>query len=298
MLLFKDMILPAFQDKCISCHNQQKTKGGLDMSSYDLLLKGGKSGDPILVSGEPDESALYQRITMPADHDDYMPPEGKSPLSEVVVELIRWWIEKGGSATDTLGGGHPDIAWQQQIEDYIPSLAMQQYLASEARTARLKIAPKLRRLCFDLGLDVEPDLKSDSAYFVLSMRIPPQIITDETLSKIMPYRDVFSRVSLVSADITDEGLYYLGRMNNLKELILTKSCITGSGLAYLKGLSKLELLNLSHTDLTNAHVLQIMSLPSLKNVYLFNAEVDENVRAALDKSLDQTKVTFEEGPYY
>lgn len=298
MLLFQDMILPALQDKCISCHNDQKTKGGLNMSSYDLMIEGGKSGEPILVAGDPAASALYHRIALPSDHDDYMPPEGKTPLREAVVELIRWWIAEGGQTTDSLGAGHPDAEWQQKIDAYIPSLAMQQYLASEARAARKKIGPKLRRLCYDLGMDVEPDLKSDSAYFVLSMRIPPQIITDETLAKIMPYRDAFSRVSLVSSDITDEGLYYLARMNNLKELILIKSCIKGNGLAYLKNLPKLELLNLSHTDVTNEHALEIMSFPALSSVYLFNAEVDENVRSALDKNLEQTKVTFEEGPYY
>ncbi len=298
MKIFEDMIIPGLQTKCINCHNEQKTKGGLDLSSYEQMLQGGKSGDPMLVAGQPRASALYQRISLPPDHDDFMPPKGKAPLDEVVTDLISWWIDKGGEPDDTLGKGPDDPALQSKIEAYLPTLAMQQHLAAQARTARKKIEPKLRRICYDLGLDVEPDLKSDSAYFVLSMRIPPQIITDESLSELMPYRHVFSRVSLVSADITDDGLYYLGQMSNLKELILTKTCIKGGGLVYLKNVPKLELLNLSHTDVNNEHILEILSLPKLKQVFLFNAEVDENVRTALDENLEQTAVTFEEGPYY
>ena len=39
------------------CHGEGKSKGGLRMDSYDLLMKGGKDG-PVIVAGNPEKSVL------------------------------------------------------------------------------------------------------------------------------------------------------------------------------------------------------------------------------------------------
>ena len=44
---------------CISCHNPDKTKGGLDLSSYNNLLKGGSSGESV-TAGDPESSLPLQ----------------------------------------------------------------------------------------------------------------------------------------------------------------------------------------------------------------------------------------------
>ena len=36
-----DHVLPILRAKCLSCHNNQKAKGDLHMTSYSNLLKGG-----------------------------------------------------------------------------------------------------------------------------------------------------------------------------------------------------------------------------------------------------------------
>ncbi len=298
MQVFGDMIVPALHAKCRSCHNPQKTKGGLDLTSYETMMQGGKSDKPMIVPGDPAASELFVRIDLEPSHDDYMPPEGKPALDPVEKDLIEWWIEKGAEELDTLGSGPEDPVLKAAVDGYIPTLALQQQMAAAQRMERMKIGPKLQRLCFELGLDVRPDPETDSAFYALSMQIPAQVITDETLAELMPYRHVFSKVSLASADITDEGLYYLGQMTNLKELILIKSCIDGSGLAYLEHLPKLRLLNLSHTDTSNENILGITAFPELKHVYLFNSMVDEEMLNALQSYLSDTEVTFEEGPYY
>ncbi len=42
--VFRDMIKPLLDEKCIGCHNSEKAKGDLNMSSVEGMLKGGKSG--------------------------------------------------------------------------------------------------------------------------------------------------------------------------------------------------------------------------------------------------------------
>ncbi len=298
MLLYGDVILPAFQNRCLNCHNQKRSKGGLDLSTYEAMIQGGKSGKPAITSGYPEQSEVYQRVTLSPDHDDYMPPEGKKGLEEIEVALLRWWIERGASLTDTLGEGPADASVQAQLASYLPKLAGQQLAAYQKRSERLKMGPKLKRKIFELGMDVELDPDTDSAYYALSMRLPARRVTDETLRDLMPYRHLFSRVSLASADITDEGLYYLGQMPNLRRLILTKCCINGEGLMYLEDLPQLHLLTLSHTDLSNAHALKLSRFQALRKVYMFNTFVEPSMIQALDQHLEQARITVEEGPYY
>src|SRR5258708_34287764 len=40
-------IEPILNNKCSSCHNNLKKEGKLDMSSYDVLMKGGSRGVPL-----------------------------------------------------------------------------------------------------------------------------------------------------------------------------------------------------------------------------------------------------------
>jgi uncharacterized membrane protein len=100
-LVFQHLILPVLDSKCNSCHNEDKSKGGLRMDTYELLMLGGDSGDNV-VPGKPDDSLSIQRIMLPEDDDEHMPPEGKTQLTPQETALLKWWIQAGASATQTL----------------------------------------------------------------------------------------------------------------------------------------------------------------------------------------------------
>jgi WD40 repeat protein len=75
---------------CLSCHNAEKHKGGLQLLSRGDALKGGDGG-PVLVPGKPNESALFTALAH--DADPHMPP--KKQLSTNQIELMRRWIAAG-----------------------------------------------------------------------------------------------------------------------------------------------------------------------------------------------------------
>ena len=62
-------------------------------ASLAATLKGA-GDDAIVVPGKPDESTLYTRVVLPADHDDRMPPKG-APLTKAQTDLIKLWIASG-----------------------------------------------------------------------------------------------------------------------------------------------------------------------------------------------------------
>ena len=86
---FESSIQPILKAKCGKCHNPQKQKGGLDLSTMATVRRGGESGEPA-VSEQLEESLLWIMI----DGGD-MPPEGEPRLTGKEKSLIRIWIEAG-----------------------------------------------------------------------------------------------------------------------------------------------------------------------------------------------------------
>lgn len=97
-LVFQHVILPIFEAKCNKCHNEEKSKGDLRLDNYEVTMKGGENAGNI-VAGKPDDSLTIQRILLPLDDDEHMPPEGKEQVTPAELAAIRYWIQAGASAT-------------------------------------------------------------------------------------------------------------------------------------------------------------------------------------------------------
>jgi hypothetical protein len=95
---FAKDIAPILEFNCVECHRADKAKGELRMDTKDWTLKGGDSG-PGLVAGQPDQSLILERVLLPADDADVMPPEGGG-LPKEEIELIRRWIAAGAPWPD------------------------------------------------------------------------------------------------------------------------------------------------------------------------------------------------------
>nr|WP_246418000.1 c-type cytochrome domain-containing protein [Haloferula luteola] len=87
---YDDHIFPLFQQSCLNCHNPDKAKGGLDLSSYTGAMKGG-SGGKIAEAGDTGSKLLAVILQT---SEPKMPPEGDK-LSDPKIAQIRAWIEGG-----------------------------------------------------------------------------------------------------------------------------------------------------------------------------------------------------------
>jgi MYXO-CTERM domain-containing protein len=97
-LLFVGVVLPILRSHCVECHGSEKTKGKLRLDSLEGMLKGGEHG-AALAPGNAGGSLMMQRILLPAAADDHMPPEGKAGPTPEQIAVLRFWIERGASAT-------------------------------------------------------------------------------------------------------------------------------------------------------------------------------------------------------
>jgi len=91
---YKDHVQPILRKHCLSCHNPDKAKSDLDVSTYKTLMAGGASGEAVK-AGSADQSLLYRVTSHQAEPN--MPPKGKIPDSELAV--IKKWIEGGAPET-------------------------------------------------------------------------------------------------------------------------------------------------------------------------------------------------------
>jgi mono/diheme cytochrome c family protein len=98
---YYEQVRPIFQAHCQGCHQPAKANGEYVMTAFDRLIKGGESEERAIVAGKPDGSYLVELIT-PTDGEAEM-PQGKPPLSESEIALIRKWITEG-AADDTPAG--------------------------------------------------------------------------------------------------------------------------------------------------------------------------------------------------
>lgn len=297
LLVFQDLIMPVLDRRCLSCHNEYKTKGDLLMTSHAALLAGGKSGKEMLVAGDPEGSEFFHRLTLPEEDDDHMPPPEKPGLSEDEIALIEWWIKKGADPEMQLGNGPEGPEGQALIDRMLPDLARAQRLKARQEQELQVLQEELQQMADPLGLVITPDREAPG-FFAVSQTVPPRPVNDEMLTDLLEYAEVFTKVSLPGALITDDGLFELSKMSYLQRLYVPKTCIKGPGLAYLQSLESLEELNLSYTFLEDAGALQLLRLPQLRKVYLFGTEVHPNVIEALRKNLPEVEIEETEGRYF
>uniref|UniRef100_A0A7C4LLX1 Cytochrome C Planctomycete-type domain-containing protein n=1 Tax=Schlesneria paludicola TaxID=360056 RepID=A0A7C4LLX1_9PLAN len=95
-----DDVRPVFRQRCVSCHNAERPRGDLDLSSFAAIKVGSTSG-PVAVSGKADESLLYTLVAHL--EEPFMPPNSpKIPQRE--IDLIRRWIDDGLRERAETGG--------------------------------------------------------------------------------------------------------------------------------------------------------------------------------------------------
>src|SRR6185369_15478130 len=94
LAFFETNIRPLLAAKCYGCHSAKldKPMGGLLLDSRAGMLRGGKSGVPVLVAGKPEESLIVAAVN--GNSKDLRMPPGK-PLDASEISFLNAWIKMG-----------------------------------------------------------------------------------------------------------------------------------------------------------------------------------------------------------
>ncbi len=258
-------INPILDANCVTCHGAARTKGGLRMDSYDLLMHGGKDG-PVIVAGKPEKSLLLVRVTLPPDHKQFMPAEGKPPLRAEEIALIRAWILQGASPTATAPAG---ISIREDRAE-MPLQPVGNYSA---------LMPEILRMQQSQGAKLMQVSSKPSDGLVLFTVDAAGTFGDAQLAGFQKFAPYIVEAELGRTAVTDASFDTLKQFTHLRALHLEETRVTGNGLAKLAPLSQLTYLNLSGTQVTAAAVARLSSLKNLRHVYLYNTPAQSTPEA-------------------
>ncbi len=108
---FERDLMPFMRDNCLACHCQTTTKGGLNLETPELMLKGGDTG-PAIVAGKGADSLALQAAAH-LDDDLKMPPrDNKAKAHDLTPDqlaLLKLWIDQGAKPSAKV---ERTIAWQ------------------------------------------------------------------------------------------------------------------------------------------------------------------------------------------
>ena len=254
------------------------------LTSYGEIMKGGKSG-PAVVAGSIANSELFRRITLPRDHKEFMPSEGKKPLTEEQVSIIEWWIEKKAPENGLITNLGPDQNMIVILEKF--------FGLGDNNTQELSSTPADTAVLANLnnqGFSVRPIAASSN---VLEARVNENKSGKLSLTSLIGIRDQLVWLQLNNAGITDEDMQIIGKLSNLRKLNVSQNPVSDKGINALMGLSKLEYLNLYETNVTDSLMPSLIELPRLKELYLWLTDVSDSTVIKMKKIKPNLKIIHE-----
>ena len=253
---YKRHIDPVFDQNCVTCHGEAKTKGGLRLDSYEGLMTGGKDG-AVIMAGHPDTSMLLVRVTLPPDHKQFMPAEGKPPLNPEAINWIRAWIQQGASPTAAQLEG---VVIREEAPD-LPLKPVGDYSA---------LMDEIERMEAGQGAKLMPVSTKPSDGLILNTVNVAATFGDAQLNQFSKFAPYIVEAELGRTAVTDASFATLGTFSHLRAIHLEGTAVTGDGIQKLGSLSELSYINLSGTRVTKAAAAQLDSMRTLRHVYLFN----------------------------
>ncbi|MDB5461074.1 MAG: hypothetical protein JWO72_2815 [Caulobacteraceae bacterium] len=284
--IYLDVVGPALQQRCANCHNDSKKSGGFSVASYDTLMKGGKDG-PVISPGSADKSDLFHRVSLSPDDMNFMPKDGKTPLTKSQVAAIGWWISQGApksapvsslrltagasSALQSLIGGG---AGGEEQADNGGGAASEAPLPTVAAADKAQIDKVVAE-----GFIVRKVAKASNLVDVDYVARKP--VTEAAIADLAKLGPQVLRLNLRHAGVTDAMVKTIAAgFPNLRHLRLEANDITDGAAKDIAGVKTLTYVNLVNTKVTDAGFAQVSALPRLQRLYFWGAPVTP---AAVDK---------------
>ena len=276
--VFDAAVAPVIATKCLSCHNNTKMKGGLNMSDFQLLQKGGKNG-AIFTAGNPDSSIMIERMLLDMDDKKHMPPKGKFQLTENEILLFTKWIETVANATKT----YHSLDKSDSLKLMIDEIRKSQTIAKTEKTYAFQAVSQSK--IDELNTPFRRILPL--AYQSPALSIKFYLKEKFSIAMLEECKSISTQVveiNLSNMPVDDKLFPLLSQFEHLEKLNLNGTSITGKNLNELVKNKNLQQLSLASTAL-DVKVLDGLAKSVVKTVYLWNTKITEQDLANLKKKM-------------
>ena len=269
---YKEVVHLIFEDKCVSCHNSNKSKSELRLDRYDLILIGGERGS-IFDSQNPNESRLIRYINLPKEDKLHMPPKNKSQLSEKEKWLLTDWVNSGAYLKE----GKVSLLKNEDLESNVLS-----FLGADKQVRAASRGDLAKLLA--TGFRIKPNALHDN---LLRIKYMKSRLTSDHLKTLLKVKKQLVELDVSNTNFDDEMATILLDFPRLKHLRLDQTQISDDALSFLKS-TELEVLNLSNTKVTYQGIQNLLKVKPPKTVYAWNTAIDrdqQNQLASIAPSL-------------
>ncbi len=268
ILVFQHLVQPILVNKCAGCHNKTKSKGGLILTSIEDIEKGGED-DHAIVGGNPSESNLFIRTTLPQSSKKFMPPKGE-PLTYAEIKLLQWWIETGASAETHLTESEVPFEIEMLLSRDlgIGTKAVPYFDQTEVALLSEDNFTQLANAGFDAKL-------LSNIHNYIQVQSAAKQVSSEQIKTLLTAKEQITWLNLREQSINDSMMKTIAQLTNLTTLELNNNPISNAGIELLVNLTHLEVLNLYGTEISDEVLKSIKQLPALKRLYLWQTKVSE-----------------------
>ena len=296
-IVYRDVIAPIMQAKCVSCHGEEKKKGKLQLHNFAAIMKGGGDGANTVIAKNSKESLMLVRVNLPTDDDEHMPPSDEPQLTKEEVALLKWWIETGAAESATVAATKPTaevegalaIALAKGLPKVAAPAKAEKPKPAALSDAEKKLVAEISAKMTALNASLMP-LAQDTEQLRLGVINAADKFGDKELALLAPIAKHIVWVDLSRSQITDAAADTLAKMVNLERLHLENTKFSDAGLAKLAALQKLEYLNLYGDKVTDGGIASLAAAKALKKLFVWQTGVTQNGAKALEAKLSGVKV--------
>jgi uncharacterized membrane protein/mono/diheme cytochrome c family protein len=287
-VVYPDIIKPVLEAKCYGCHGPNKQKGKLRLDEPGYILKGGEDGK-VIIAGQPGESDLIQRLLLPKDDEDHMPPKEKPQLSKQDIDLMHWWISNGADFTKKVN----EISQTETIKPVLVYLQTGQVMnenslrdvpEKEVGKADDKIIARLR----ERGVAVLP-VAANSNYLSVNF-VAVDSVKQADLKLLQSLKKQLLWLKMGNKKLSPDLVSELAGFNAVTKIYLDKTGLTDEGLKIISSLPQLQYINIIGNPVTEKGIEQLKNLKGLTHLYIYQTAVSAAGFEILKKEFPTTSI--------
>ena len=259
--IYAHIIKPILNEKCVSCHNPDKSKGALILSDFASIINGGESGMAV-DQNDPGNSLVLKRILLPVVDEEHMPPEDEKQLTENEMILITEWIDGGTKEEQVLSDLESDSKSYMIVKELIEANNSNNWneLPEVSENRLNDLSSDYIRISRLFG-------KSNALQVIV---YPHQNYKNSDIKTLNSINKNIIELNLSGLPISDQELEFARSCVNIEKLNISNTSLDDSGIQFLSELKNLSELKIYNTLVTDQAFNTLNEIPGLRSLFVYN----------------------------
>ncbi len=275
-------VQPILESYCVECHGPRKKKGGLRLDPIASAFPEDDEDFWTMLPGDGAASLLVQRMLLPREDDEAMPPKGDGVPAEDIQTVITW-INEGahGPGLENIKRMFAKSADERRIDPLgVPEPSDDEQVLIESAVAALR----------DRGAVVQAVAQRHYGLEVNLSLLRPAA-GDEYLALLRGLEPVLVRLDLSRSAVTDRGFSRLSGFPELRDLRLGGTQLGDAIAPILQRSPKLSRLNLYGTNCSDAILTTLADFESLERLHIWGSDISEQSAIAFVSNRPKLRIT-------